>query len=141
MGTDIRPEISKRNRYWISRHRYYELKHFCLQYPDWVREKRKLESEISGDIFIGNYRGRVQTSDVRDRTAEIGVKLAELDRNIDLVKRLCREADVVLAEFIFLAVTEGRSYSSLSSVYRIPCGQDMYYDRYHKFFWLLDKER
>lgn len=23
----------------------------------------------------------------------------------------------------------------------IPCGKDYYYDRYRKFFWLLDKER
>lgn len=23
----------------------------------------------------------------------------------------------------------------------IPCGKDMYYDRYRKFFWLLDNSR
>ena len=32
---DIRPELSKKNQYWIDRHRYYELKHFCLQYKNW----------------------------------------------------------------------------------------------------------
>lgn len=26
MGTTIRPEISKKNRYWIDKHRYYECK-------------------------------------------------------------------------------------------------------------------
>ena len=35
MSTDIRPEISPNNKYWIEKHRYYELKHFCLQYPLW----------------------------------------------------------------------------------------------------------
>ena len=35
MSTDIRPEVSVKNKYWISRHRYYELKHFCLQYGEW----------------------------------------------------------------------------------------------------------
>ena len=25
------------NPYWIERHRYYELKHFCLQYPIWKK--------------------------------------------------------------------------------------------------------
>lgn len=48
MGTVIRPETSKKNKYWIPRHRYHELKHFCLQYPEcmswcqnekWRREK------------------------------------------------------------------------------------------------------
>lgn len=33
MATVIRPEISPKNKYWISKHRHYELKHFCLQYP------------------------------------------------------------------------------------------------------------
>ena len=33
-----RSEISKKNPYWIPKHRYFELKHFCLQYPDWKNE-------------------------------------------------------------------------------------------------------
>lgn len=28
MSTVIRPELSKSSKYWIDRHRYYELKHF-----------------------------------------------------------------------------------------------------------------
>lgn len=28
-------ELSEKNPYYISKHRYYELKHFCLQYPEW----------------------------------------------------------------------------------------------------------
>lgn len=35
MSTTIRAEVSKKNPYWIEKHRYYELKHFCLQYPIW----------------------------------------------------------------------------------------------------------
>lgn len=35
MGTVIRPELSKKNRNWIEKHRYYELKHFCMQYNIW----------------------------------------------------------------------------------------------------------
>lgn len=35
MGTIIRPELSEKNKYWLEKHRYYELKHFCLQYPLW----------------------------------------------------------------------------------------------------------
>lgn len=34
MSKNLRhPELSEKNPYWIERHRYYELKHFCLQYP------------------------------------------------------------------------------------------------------------
>ena len=43
MGTRIRAELSEKNKYWISRHRYYELKHFCLQYPSWRRTYAALD--------------------------------------------------------------------------------------------------
>ena len=35
MSTTIRADISQNSKYWIEKHRYYELKHFCLQYPIW----------------------------------------------------------------------------------------------------------
>ena len=35
MSTTIRPEIDRQSRWYISKHRYYELKHFCLQYHEW----------------------------------------------------------------------------------------------------------
>lgn len=37
MATLIRPELSTKNKYYIDKHRYYELKHFCLQYPEWKK--------------------------------------------------------------------------------------------------------
>lgn len=30
-----RDGLSRKNPYWIPRHRYYELKHFCLQFRDY----------------------------------------------------------------------------------------------------------
>ncbi len=35
MATVLRSELSPKNKYYIDKHRYYELKHFCLQYPEW----------------------------------------------------------------------------------------------------------
>ena len=37
MATVIRPEISEKSKYYIDKHRYYELKHFCLQYKEWKK--------------------------------------------------------------------------------------------------------
>lgn len=34
--TSVRCELSGTNKYWISKHRYYELKHFCLQYKGYM---------------------------------------------------------------------------------------------------------
>ena len=49
MGTTLRAELSEKNPYWIEKHRYYELKHFCLQYPIWKKIYRSL------DGFSGHY--------------------------------------------------------------------------------------
>lgn len=43
MAHDIRPEVSQKNPFWIGKHRYYELKHFCLQYPIWKRARSSLD--------------------------------------------------------------------------------------------------
>ena len=52
MSTLIRPEISKNNEYWIPRHRYYELKHFCLQYREWVKIVNSLDSKLPSTSCI-----------------------------------------------------------------------------------------
>ena len=39
----MRTTVSKKNKYWISRHRYLELSHFCAQYNEWIR--LQLENE------------------------------------------------------------------------------------------------
>ena len=38
-------------------------------------------------------------------------------------------------------ITEERPYTYLRSKLGIPCGRDMYYEKYRKFFWLLNEER
>ena len=43
MRNDMRPELSQKNPYWIGKHRYYELKHFCLQYPIWKKARLALD--------------------------------------------------------------------------------------------------
>lgn len=36
----MKAEISHKSPYWIPKHRYYELRSFCMQYPDWQKEIR-----------------------------------------------------------------------------------------------------
>lgn len=35
------------NEYWVSKHRYLELKHFCLQYPIWIKNYILLTNGIT----------------------------------------------------------------------------------------------
>lgn len=138
MATVIRPEISKKNKYYIDKHRHYELKHFCLQYPTWKKlHDDALESCISA-AKLDQMRSSGVTSDITSKYALKRIRYAE---KIKLIERIAKEADEDLHYYILRAVTEGLSYTYLNSVLDIPCGKDMYYDRYRRFFWLLSEAR
>ena len=136
MSTIIRPGISRKNKYWIDRHRHYELKHFCLQYPEW---KRAYRSHPSISSPIGDELSR--NSSPGDPTANQAIQKTYYMERIKLVERIAGEADNDLHTYILKAVTEGLSYTYLRTKMNIACGRDMYYDRYRKFFWLLDNAR
>lgn len=137
MATVLRAELSKKNRYWIDKHRHYELKHFCLQYPYW----KKAYTELDGMSKKGDDPTGSRSNIPGDPTGKcVEIRTAYLER-MELVRRTAYEADPDLASYIFIAVTEGVSYDYLRSKLNIPCGRDMYYDRYRRFFWLLDQAR
>lgn len=138
MATTISPELSKKNKYWIEKHRHYELKHFCLQYPTWKKEMlNSYGSNKSSSIVERVPSGNLPRDPVGDHVVS---KICYSDK-IDLIERVAKEADGYLYNYILKAVTEGHSYVYLKSKYRIPCSRDVYYDRYRKFFWLLNNER
>ena len=138
MATVIRPELSIKNRYWIDKHRHYELKHFCLQYPIWKKSYADLDSV---GITISTT-DRMPTSNLPgDPTGNRAVAKAQLIERIEMVERIAKEADDYLWNYILKAVTENLSYTYLKTKLDIPCGKDMYYDRYRRFFWLLSEAR
>lgn len=138
MATIIRPEVSKKNKYWIDKHRHYELKHFCLQYPEWKRAYAEF-SDASTPLSMVE---RVTTSNLPgDPTAKRAIMKAYYSEKISLIEKIAMETDRYLSEYIIKAVTENLSYTYLKSRLEIPCGKDLYYDRYRKFFWLLSEAR
>lgn len=138
MATLIRPEISEKNKYYIDKHRHYELKHFCLQYPSW----KKLYSMLDDSNIPLAMIDRLPTDSLpSDPTAKRAMVKAYLANKIDLVERIAIETDPYLYRYILRAVTEELSYTYLNTKLGIPCGRDMYYDRYRKFFWLLSGAR
>ena len=138
MSTNIRPELSEKNEYWIDRHRYYELKHFCLQYPLWRRAYQSLL--CYPDAWPrAPYPHRANT-DTDPVTANIDARLFCSDR-MNMLERAARDTDETLACYILKAVTEGISYDHLRVQTDIPCCKDVYYDMYRRFFWLLSQAR
>lgn len=138
MGTTIRPELSKKNKYWISKPRYYELRHFCLQYPGW----RKAYSElVEYGVVVSNITNEFRTNTVSDPTAKLAIMKMNFMDKIEMVEKAAMEADPYLYSYILKGVTEGRSYVYLKSRLDIPCSRDVYYEKYRKFFWLLSQRR
>lgn len=138
MSTVIRPEISEKNKYWIDKHRHYELKHFCLQYPEW----KKAYAEFSDMSIPLSMIERMPTNNLPgDPTAKRAMMKAHYSDKIALIEKTALETDLYLHEYILKAVTEGLSYAHLKTKLNIPCGRDMYYDRYRRFFWILSQTR
>lgn len=138
MGTYIRAEISKKNKYWIDRHRYYELKHFCLQYKFWQ------EAFLSIDSIAGKIPEWVPISNtgLYSNPTERAMMARKYYRDkIKMVEKAAQLVDPVLGYYILKAVTEGRSYESMKARHNVPCGRDLFYENYRKFFWILNKMR
>ena len=137
MSTIIRPEISRQKEYWIERHRYYELKHFCLQYPIWKKALSTLNGFSKSSINIGQVKSNNEISPTEKCAEE---RLFYSDR-IRMLERIAKETDDSLSIYILKAVTEGLSYDCLKAQTNIPCCKDTYYNLYRRFFWLLNEER
>ena len=134
----LKPELSKKNKYWINKNRYYELKYFCLQYPLWKKAYELLDGLkiCSYDLMVFPNSGLPG-----DPTGRCVDERSLYFERMRLVEDAARDADPYLASYILKAVTEGRSYTYLESILEIPCSRDTYYDRYRRFFWLLDQKR
>lgn len=137
MGETVRAELSKKNKYWINKNRYYELKYFCLQYPLW----RKAYELLDGLQLCSYDLVYVSNSDLSDVTGKCVEERSLYFERMKTVEQAAIEADPYLASYILKAVTEGYSYNYLRTKMNIPCGRDMYYDRYRRFFWILSNSR
>ena len=129
-----RSELSPKNKYWIPKYRYLELKNFCLQYPEWKKmilsiSEIKTHSQISS---AGNF---------SDPTEEVALKRMKYQSLIDLVEQTAYDSEPSIAKWIVKGVTESYTYEYLRYKLDLPAGREMYYDRYRRFFWLLDQRR
>lgn len=139
MANDIRPEVSQKNPYWIGKHRYYELKHFCLQYPIWKKAYLSLDalSRRPADLQVFVKSGQMK-GDPTERCVQSRLFFAD---RMEMVEQAAIGADPELYQYLIRGVTEGLSYDALKMKYDIPCCRDVYYAVYRRFFWLLSKRR
>lgn len=138
MGGNIRPELSKKNKYWIDKNRYYELKYYCLQYPLWKHAYDSLDGLRVTSYALAK---GVQTMTLSDIVGNCVSERALYLERMNIVEQSAIDADPYLASYILKAVTEGLSFNYLKARLEIPCSRDMYYDRYRRFFWILNRRK
>ncbi|WP_443735181.1 hypothetical protein, partial [[Ruminococcus] lactaris] len=118
--------------------RYYELKHFCQQYPIWKQAYNSLGGLSSRQADLAMCSNKYNMSNPTERIAIIRSFYSE---RMGMIEKTAKETDLSLAEYIVIGVTEGMSYDLLRVNYNIPCCKDIYYECYRRFFWLLNKVR
>lgn len=133
--SNVRPINEK--KYDISKHRFLELYHFCMQYSEW-KDELKYKKDTVRSIEVTD----MPTSHGNgDATANLAVRRAELQRKCELIEQTAIEADPDIYQYIIKGVTtEYATYKYLKENAGIPCGKDMYYNRRRKFYWLLSNK-
>lgn len=126
--------VSKKNPYYISGHRYLELKNFCLQYDEW----KKAISEINmlskpADIFVDH--------EPKDPTSMISDIREPYLKKIGLIETSAAATDEHFGKYVLLAVTKGVSYENLRLMHGLNINRRDYYKLYRKFFYILSKKR
>ena len=134
----LRPELSQNNPHWISRHRYYELKHFCLQYYAWKSQYADISISLRS---VETDTSAVVKSEVSNPTEDLALTRLYYKERMELIERTAEETHPIIGRYIFVGVTEGVSYEIINARETIPCSKDEYYDLYRRFFWLLDRAR
>lgn len=137
MGTNIRAELSPNNPFYISKHRRYELKHFCLQYSEWEREYNFLSRIESASIIRSNRRSR----QVKDTTGDTAAARIFYSERLKMIREVADEVDPVIGKYIFIGVTQDLSYDKVNARYTVPCCKDVYYQMMKEFFWRLSIRR
>ena len=95
---DFLPVKPMKTEYTLSKHRFYELKHFCLQYPEW----KKLYFDADGW-------GK------GDTTSRDGIRRADIRKNMELIEYCA----MITNRDILRYVTEGVSLPSEMRYYYI----------------------
>lgn len=131
-------ELSQKNPYYIPKERYYELKHFCFQYNDWLKALAVLNGwSTSNDIWLA---GIVKNNCPASQTERIAIARSYYAKRIELISKCLEEIQPAIAPFIIKGVTDGLSYDILAAQ-GCPCCREYYYGEYRKFFWQLSIER
>lgn len=129
---NVRPLNEK--KYQISKHKFLELYHYCLQYNEWKDELKYKTDTVASPNYSGMPKGTEQTN----ATEALAIRRSLLSNKCEVIEQTAIEADSEIYQYILKAVTnEYVTYNYLKQVMSIPCGKNLYYNRRKKFYWLM----
>lgn len=126
-----------RSKYYIPKERYYELKHFCLQFPIWEDAYNHLnECSLTNDSLVRN--------EINMKVEEVATAKVYYISLMEIVADAVLSAtnDKVITSWLFEGVTRGKSFDQmeLENGYS-PCSRSEYYNTYKEFFYYLSLRR
>lgn len=116
-----------KTEYNLSKHRFYELKHFCLQYPEW----KKIYSKSDG------WAEEIQKNE-GDTTSRDGIRRGDLKTRMDQVEQaaaLCGRFGQDILAFVTTGVLNKTEWGFPVS------SNPEFWVNYRRFFWELNKIR
>lgn len=132
----LRNELSGSSPAYISKHRYLELKHKCLQYPEWKKELAEVDLKLQGGLISVSG----DQIEWKDPVFEVVRRREELHQKCLFVERAIYETcGAYIWEFMLQTICFDKSYDVLSASKHIPCGRRQYYQLYRACFMKLDK--
>lgn len=135
MATD-RSEISRKNKYWISKHNYLRLKHMCMMYREYKQQYEALINTARGIEYTGMPGGGGSGAP----TERAAMKAADVSAKINAIEAAAAECDTELGKYIlYYVTTEGTTFKTMLKM-GVPVSQNTFYERRRRFFWLLSKK-
>lgn len=120
--------------YGISRHRYAELKAFCLQYDE---KKSKISRGISAVTNDGMPHGNYKESPVESNA----IRNVTYQKDCEMIEQAAIAASAEIYPYIIKSVTNDLSYPFIEydeALGRIPVGKTEFYATRRLFYHYLD---
>jgi len=105
-----------------------------LQYPEWIEGLK----EIS--LYPEVRESEVRTGSIKSDVERLVEKRSSYKQKIYILEQAIKELNDPIGCYLFDSVTTGRTFPYYEAK-GIGCGRDYWYDRYRRFFYILDKIR
>ena len=120
--------------YGISRHRYAELKAFCLQYDE---KKSKISRGIGAMNYDGMPKGNFKTNPLEDKA----IRNVTYQKDCEMIEQAAIAASPDIFQYIIKSVTNDLPYQYIEydeKLGRIPVGKTDFYALRRLFYHFLD---